>query len=172
MSSLSVFEHEFHQIKSGFIVLITCLLVANGATGQIGQLEVEAPWARATRGQARNSTVYLTIVSPTADRLTMISSPVAKKCELHTRSKEGGVIRMRPLAAMEIPAGQIVTLSPGGIHIFLQGIAGPFREEDTFPLTLWFEHAGPRQVTVPVEGADAIGPRGQATGSPATHMLH
>ncbi|MBO0737235.1 MAG: copper chaperone PCu(A)C [Alphaproteobacteria bacterium] len=159
MSSLSLFEHKFHQVTAGFIFFVTYLLVADGATGQTGQLEIKAPWARATLGQALNSTVYFTIVSSTTDRLTAISSPVAKKAELHTISI-GGVISMRPLAAMDIPAGQTITLTPGGIHIMLQGLTRPFREGETFPLMLWFEHAGPRQVTVPVEDADAMGPRG------------
>jgi copper(I)-binding protein len=96
------------------LFFLTCLVIANGAVGQTGQLEIKAPWARATPGHAENGAAYLTIVSPTADRLTAVSSPVAKKAELHTMSMEGGVMRMRPLAAIDIPAGQTVTLSPAG----------------------------------------------------------
>src|SRR6266404_94737 len=84
------------------VLLLTCLLLANSARGQTGQLEITAPWARATPGHAGNGAAYLTIVSPTADRLTAASSPVAKKVELHTMSMEGGVMRMRPLAAIDI----------------------------------------------------------------------
>ena len=157
-------------LKSFFF--LTCLLIANVAMGQRGQLEIKTPWARATPGHAENGAAYLTIVSPTADRLTVASSPVAKKAELHTMSMEGGVMRTRPLAAMEIPAGQTVTLSPGGMHIMLLGLTRPLREGESFPLTLWFEHAGPRQVTVAIEKAGAMGPGGQATNSPATHMHH
>jgi copper(I)-binding protein len=160
------------MMLSKFIFFVTCLLVANGAMGQTAQLEIQAPWARATPGQAQNGAVYLRIVSPTTDRLTAASSPVAKKAELHTMSMEGGVMRMRPLAVMDIPAGQTVTLSPGGIHIMLLGLTRPLREGESFPLTLSFEHAGPRQVTVAIEKAGAMGPGGQATGSPATHMHH
>jgi periplasmic copper chaperone A len=154
------------------VFFVACLFIANGAMGQTGQLEIQAPWARATPGQAQNGAVYLTIVSPTTDRLTAASSPVAKKAELHTMSMEGGVMRMRPLAAMDIPAGQTVTLGPGGTHIMLLGLTRPLREGQTFPLTLSFEHAGPREVTVAIEKAGAMVPRGQATGSPAMHMHH
>lgn len=124
------------------IFFVTCLLVANGAMGQTAQLEIQAPWARATPGQAQNGVVYLAIVSPTTDRLTAASSPVAKKAELHTMSMEGGVMRMRPLAAMDIPAGQTVALSPGGVHIMLLGLTRPLREGESFPLTLSFEGPG------------------------------
>jgi copper(I)-binding protein len=71
--------------KSVFFVI--CLLIANGAVGQTGQLEIKAPWARATPGRAENGAAYLTIVSPTTDRLTAVSSPVAKKVEHNGRNK-------------------------------------------------------------------------------------
>jgi copper(I)-binding protein len=155
-----------------YVFFVTCLLVANGAIGQTGQLEITAPCARATPGQAQIGAAYLTIISPTTDRLTAASSPVAKKAELHAMSMEGGVMRMRPLTAIDIPAGQTVTLSPGGTHIMLLGLTQPLREGQSFPLTLSFDHAGPRQVTVVIEKAGAMGPGGQATGSPPMHMHH
>jgi len=154
------------------IFFVTCLLIAGGAMGQTGQLEVQTPWARATPGRAENGAAYLTIVSPTADRLIAVSSPVAKKVELHTMSMQGDVMKMRPLAAIDIPAGQPVTLSPGGMHIMLLGLTQPLREGQSFPLTLSFDHAGPQRVTVAIEKAGAMGPGGQATGSPPMHMQH
>jgi len=154
------------------VLFVTCLLIAGGAMAQTGQLEIQTPWARATPGHAENGAAYLTIVSPTADRLIAASSPVAKKVELHTMSMEGGVMKMRPLAAIDIPAGQPITLSPGGMHIMLLGLTQPLHEGQSFPLTLSFDHAGPRQVTVAIEKAGAMGPGGQATGSPPMHMQH
>jgi hypothetical protein len=52
------------------VFFVTCLLIASSAVGQTGQLEIKAPWARATPGQAQNGAAYLMIVSPTTDRLT------------------------------------------------------------------------------------------------------
>jgi copper(I)-binding protein len=155
-----------------YLFFVSCLLIANGAIGQTGQLEIKAPWARATPGQAQIGAAYLTILSPTTDRLTAASSPVAKKAELHTMSMEGGVMRMRPLTAIDIPVGQTVTLSPGGAHIMLLGLTQPLREGQSFPLTLSFDHAGQREVTVVIEKAGAMGPGGQATGSPPMHTHH
>jgi copper(I)-binding protein len=48
------------------VFFVTCLLIADGAMAQTGQLEIKAPWARATPGHAENGAAYLTIVSPTA----------------------------------------------------------------------------------------------------------
>jgi len=90
------------------VFLVTCLLIPNSAVGQTGQLEIKAPWARATPGQPQNGAAYLTIVSPTADRLTAASSQVAKKAELHAMSMERGVMRMRPFTATDIPARRAI----------------------------------------------------------------
>src|SRR3954466_5412959 len=97
------------------------LLLGGAALAQTdapqSQVEVKNAWARATPGKAENGAAYLTIVSPTPDRLTAISTPEAKTAELHTMTMEGGVMKMRPLAGVDLPAGQPVTLKPGGSHI-------------------------------------------------------
>jgi periplasmic copper chaperone A len=137
------------------------VFAAGAASAQTGQLEIGNAWARATPGKAETGAAYLTIQSPAADKLVAASSPVAKKAELHTMSMSGMVMKMRPLASIDIPAGQPVTLAPGGLHIMLVGLAKPLKVGQTFPLTLTFEKAGSRTVDVAVEKVGAMGP-GQA----------
>jgi copper(I)-binding protein len=132
------------------------LVMASAAVAQTGQLEVSNAWARATPGKAENGAAYVTIQSPTADRLVSASSPAAKKAELHTMTMAGTFMQMRPLAALDIPAGQPVTLKPGGEHIMLLGLTQPLRAGQSFPLTLNFEKARARTVTVAVEKAGAM----------------
>ena len=134
------------------------LVAASGALAQPTQLEVDNAWAGATPGKAENGAAYVTITSPTAERLVSASTPVAKKAELHTMSMQGMVMKMRPISGVDIPAGQPVSLKPGGEHIMLMGLNQPLREGQSFPLTLDFEKAGPRMVTVTVEKAGAKGP--------------
>ena len=138
--------------------VVACLFVSSTALAQTGQLEVSDAWARATPAKAENGVAYLTIRSPTPDRLLSASSPVAKKLGLHTMEMAGMVMKMRPLATLDIPAGQPVTLKPSGEHIMLMGLNRPLREGQSFPLTLTFEKAGAREVTVAVEKPGAAGP--------------
>ena len=144
-----------------FLAFAAGLVVASAALAQTGQLDVTNAWARATPGKAETGAAYLTIQSPTADRLLSVFSPVAKKAELHTMSMEGMVMKMRPLAGVDIPAGQPVTLKPGGEHIMLLGLNSPLREGQSFPLSLTFEKAGTRTVTVAIEKPGAAGPAAQ-----------
>jgi periplasmic copper chaperone A len=135
-----------------------CLVFASAALAQSDQLEVSNAWARATPGKAENGAAYLTIQSQTADRLVSASTPVAARAELHTMSMQGMVMKMRPLAGLDIPAGQPVALKPGGEHIMLLGLNHPLREGQSFPLTLNFEKSGARTVTVNIEKTGAAGP--------------
>ena len=138
------------------------LVVAHAAAAETTGLEVTGAWARATPGGSTIGAAYLTITSPTADRLTGAATPIAKKAELHTMSMEGNVMKMRPVASIDIPAGQPVALKPGGYHIMLTGLSRPLRAGQSFALTLTFEKAGQREVTVAVENTAAMGPPGQA----------
>jgi copper(I)-binding protein len=49
-------------------------------------------------------------------------SNVADKIELHTHIHEGGVMRMRQVEKIDIPAGGEVILKPGGFHVMLIGL--------------------------------------------------
>src|SRR5215475_3576905 len=132
------------------------LVFAGAALAQTPQPEVSNAWARATPSKAENGAAYLTIQSPTADRLLSATSPVAKKVELHTMEMAGMVMKMRPLDGLDIPAGQPVALKPGREHIMLIGLQQPLREGQSFTLTLNFEKAGARTVSVAIEKAGAM----------------
>ena len=146
------------MVGGKLLAAVVCIVIAGAALAQTGQLEVSNAWARATPAKAETGIAYLTIRSPTADRLDSVSSPVAKKVELNTMEMSGVVMKMRPLASLDIPAGQPVTLKPGGDHVMLTGLNGPLRDGQSFPLTLTFEKAGTRDVTVAVEKPGASGP--------------
>jgi periplasmic copper chaperone A len=144
-----------------FLAFAASLVFASAALAQTNQLEVSSAWARATPAKAENGVAFLTIRTPTPDRLVSVSSPVAKKAELHSMEMAGMVMKMRPMSSLDIPAGQPITLKPGGEHIMLMGLKGPLREGQSFPLTLTFEKAGAREVTVEVEKPGAAGPAAQ-----------
>ena len=151
-------------MSKNLLVLATFLLVAGAAAAQTGSLEVKDAWARATSGKAEIGAVYLTLESPGPDRLTGLSTPVAPTAQLHTTTMEGGIMKMRLVAGLDLPAGEAVALKPGATHIMLLGLTQSLRPGQSFPLTLTFEKAGPREVTVSVAKAGAMGPE-KATGA-------
>jgi hypothetical protein len=108
----------------------------------------------------------MTLRSTAADRLVSAGTPVADTTELHTTVRDGDVMRMRPVAGIDLPAGRPVALSPGGLHVMLLGLRAPLKEGETIPLTLTFERAGTIEVRVPVARAGATGGMGNTGGHP------
>ncbi len=61
-----------------------------------------------------------------------------------------GEMTMRPIDSLELPAGDTVVLEPGGYHIMLIDLVAPLETGQEIEVTLTFENAGERVITVPV----------------------
>jgi hypothetical protein len=85
-------------------------------------------------------------------------------------SMSGMVMKMRPVTGVDIPAGQPVSLAPGGLHIMLMGLKKPLKAGEKFPLTLTFDKAGTRTVDVAVEKVGGTGPAAGSAGSAGSAM--
>lgn len=128
-----------------------------------GDIAVSDAWSRASAGMARAGAGFMTITNggAEADRLVAAAAPaVSETAELHTHIKDGDVMRMRQVEAIEVPAGQAVTLQPGGLHVMLMSLKAPLQDGQTFDLTLTFEKAGTLTVPVAVKAAGAMGGQG------------
>ena len=69
--------------------------------------------------------------------------------ELHELTTIDGVMQMRELVdGLPIPAGETVTLMPGGYHVMLMDLKRPLKQGETVTVTLRFEKAG--AVTLPL----------------------
>jgi copper(I)-binding protein len=66
-------------------------------------------------------------------------------------SMEGGVMRMRPLERVELPAGKTVKLAPGGMHLMLEELRQPLKAGDRLPLVLSVQPSGMSLITVNVQ---------------------
>lgn len=125
---------------------------------QPAPLEVKDAWARDTIGGSANAAVYMTIRSPTADRLIAASAPIAVNTDIMTMARGSGTMEMKYLDGIDIPANTPVNLNSGGLHIWLANLKQPLRAGQTFPLSLKFEKAGQRQIIVTVINPAAAPP--------------
>ena len=142
------------------LLALTLPTLAWAHDAQLGDLSITQPWSRAA-GANGTGAGFLTIrnAGSQEDRLVSASSPAARTVELHTHIRDGEVMRMRPVAGgIVVPAGQTVTLQPGGLHVMLIGLTEALRQGGEVPLTLRFEKAGEAQVMLHVLGAGARGP--------------
>lgn len=116
-------------------------------------LEATQVWSRAMPPTAPTGAVYFTLQNPgdSPDRLLGVQTPRAKKAELHTHVHKGGMMRMKHVDSIEVPAGGQVEFKPGSNHVMLFELSAPLVAGERFPLTLEFEHAGEVTVDVPIQ---------------------
>ena len=55
--------------------------------------------------------------------LVSAQTDIAKRAELHTHLHENGVMKMREVPSVALPAGESLSFKPGGLHIMLFGYA-------------------------------------------------
>ena len=140
---------------------VVCVRPVAAQQAKIGDLVLDHAWARATPGGAKVGGGYLAIENQgtTPDKLIGGSSPAAGKIEVHEMAMNNGVMTMRPVnGGLPIPAGQSVTLAPGGFHLMLMELKSPLKKGDKVPVTLKFEKAGDVNVMFEIEGIGAMGP--------------
>ena len=130
------------------------LLTALGSASAWAQVKVEQAWARATVQGQKATGAFMTITAPQATRLVAVSTPVAGVAEIHEMKMDGGVMKMRAMPALELPANQAVELKPGGYHLMLMDLKAPLAKDSSVALTLTFRDAKGvetrQQVSVPV----------------------
>ena len=143
---------SFRSAAAATLLLVTPAFAHNGVI-HLGPINISAPFARATLPNAPVGGAYLTIENTGTedDRLVSASTPVADQAVIHDMGMQGDVMKMRQLeGGLVIPAGQTVTLAPGGLHIMLMKLTGKLVEGDTATITLQFEKAGTVEVPLPV----------------------
>jgi len=64
-----------------------------------------------------------------------------------------GMMEMKPVSSIPVPANGSVELKPGGYHVMLMQLKNPLTTGGTVPLTLTFEKAGTKQVTAEVRAS-------------------
>lgn len=111
---------------------------------------VSDAWIRAALAN-RPTAGYMMVknTGDTADRLVTVRSGAFETIELHESRMTDGVMSMRPVPAIDVPAGGMATLKPGGMHLMLFGGKG-LEAGGQATLTLVFETAGEITLTVPV----------------------
>lgn len=86
-----------------------------------------------------------------ATALVKADTTISKLTELHTHLHEDGVMKMRPVKSIPIPAGGEAILKPGGLHIMMIDLKSPLKEGDSVPITFTFDDGSSKQVEVLVK---------------------
>jgi copper(I)-binding protein len=129
--------------------LLAGSLLAMSAMAADTGVTVSNAWRRATAQSSAG--VWFSITSKQDAKLVAASSPLAGTTQLHTMSHEQGMMKMRAIESIALPAGKAVELAPGGDHVMLIDLKQPLKAGDHVPLKLSVQFADKRKVTLDVE---------------------
>jgi copper(I)-binding protein len=110
-------------------------------------LSFSGAWVRVPPG-GRDVTGGYVLVQNTggADKVIAASSPVAEHIEIHEHVERDGMMQMREVPFVPVPAHGEVAFQPGGYHLMMFGVHDLSKGQQV-KLTLVFERAGEQEIS-------------------------
>lgn len=137
------------MLKFYFLVL---LLISSSVMAEMSsEMMIDGAFVRPALKDQRNSALFMHITNQGSDAsLVAASSDAANIVELHTHVNDKGVMRMRKIEKIDLPAGQQVMLQPGGLHVMFIGLKRDLTIGASVDVTLEFSDGSKKSVTAPV----------------------
>jgi periplasmic copper chaperone A len=127
-------------------------LMVFAAQAFAGDVAVTEASARATAPGQDTAAVAMHIKAAKDGKLVAVSSPAAQRVEIHIMKHANGMMEMRAVDSLPLPANQEVILGSGS-HLMLVGLKHPLKAGARVGLTLTVEFADRRKEQVKVEAA-------------------
>lgn len=139
-------------LPAAAIVLSFTSLQAFAGAAVSDTIVINDPYVRAVPPGQPNSAAFMQIENKSDANHAVVNatSDVSKVVELHTHTHEGGMMKMRRIEKITIPAQSSATLKPGGLHIMLIGLHHDLKPDQQVSLTLEFEDGSTTSINAPV----------------------
>ena len=124
-------------MKRALILTFACGLLASTTLAST-TLEIRDPWVREPNPARPVGAAFMTIVNDGDTPVTIVgaSSKAAEVVEIHEMKTSDGVMKMRMIESLEIPARSTVKLEPGGYHLMLIRLTGKLVAGDSVDIEL------------------------------------
>lgn len=133
--------------------LTLSLTSINTFASDADQILVQNPYVREVppMAMATGSFMMLKNNSNQAIDLVKAASTVADKVELHTHTHENGMMKMREVSHIRIPAKGETALKPGGYHVMLIGPKRALKQGEKVTIKLIFKDGSEKAISAPVK---------------------
>lgn len=120
------------------IALAATVLFVAAPRSESAALRIEAPWARPSAPSSGVTAAYFVLVNPGDRPIRVVSaaSSLATSVEMHEMSMAGGMMRMRQVTGIDVPARGRIALAPASFHLMVFGLTKALEVGDVLPLTL------------------------------------
>jgi len=123
------------------------IMLLSAATAAAGEVTVSEASVRATAPGQESAAVSMRIVARKDGRLVAVASPAAERVEIHIMKHEQGMMMMREVQELALPANHEVVLGSGS-HLMLVGLKQPLKAGGSVALALTVEYADKHRETV------------------------
>ncbi len=125
------------------------LVAAEDAAASVS---VIGPYMRAVPPGQKSSAAFMTLRNDSGHDHAVVraESSTARIVELHTHVEEGGMMRMRRIEKIAVPAQGETVLKPGGLHVMLIELNHQLKAGDNVSVTLVFQDGSRKEVQAPV----------------------
>ena len=115
---------------------------------KVGNLVISNPSVRLTI-PSRPGAGFMTVrnLGDTPDSIISAHSSAAKRIEIHSSMITNGIMKMRPVKKVVIPAKSQVAFKSGGLHLMIFGL----KSAEVIPITVVFAKAGALKISAPVK---------------------
>jgi len=121
------------------------------------EVKMTDAWVRASNPGQSVAAAYVTLSSPQDVTLVYAETERAGTVEMHSMTMQNGVMKMRSMEELPVPAGKPVKLAPGGLHLMLFEFPTPFKVGEQVKFRLCFKDKQGKItdqfVTMPVKAA-------------------
>ncbi|MCC6245596.1 MAG: copper chaperone PCu(A)C [Gemmatimonadaceae bacterium] len=99
---------------------------------------------------AQTGGAYLTVTNTDTADVTIVGAESARAntTTLHESSEHDGMMHMMPKTSIRVPKDSTVRMTPGGLHVMLEGLTAALHAGDSLSVTLLLQDG--RRIPVPV----------------------
>jgi len=120
--------------------------------GAANDIVVHEPYVRLAPPNAQATGAFMVLKNGSERQVKLVKAdnPASQLTELHNHINDNGVMRMRQVPDIVIPAEGEAVLKPGSLHVMLINMKAPLTEGQVVPITLTFDDGSSKQVEVKV----------------------
>lgn len=118
-----------------------------------GKISIKNPWARETLPATTTGVIYLTLEnhSDQAIAIDAVSTPVARKAEVHKHVMADGMMSMEKVDHLQIAAGTSAIFKPGSLHLMLFDIKQPLKVGQSVSVAIQLDNGQTLSFDAPVK---------------------
>ncbi len=150
----ALLTHRNFSVKTSLPLLALSMISCSPTPNRAPDIKVGDARARSTVPGRTVTAAYFTISNTgSADDALVGVISSSGPAALHSTSMADGIMRMRQIDRLPLPAGTTIRFEPGNIHLMLTELREPLAAGGNIELSLRFETSAERNVVAQVRGA-------------------